>query len=722
MISGLSIGTELKRFARGRIPRAAIAVLVLLPLLYSALYLAAFWDPFGKTSQIPVAFVNDDKGAKINGLTLKAGDQVEDQIRDNHDLDWHFVDDDEATQGLHDGTYHFVVRITPGFSEGVVSPQGADPHQAEMSVTYDQSGNYLSSIIGRTAMQQLHSAVSSAISSQAVDKVLVQVAQASDGIRQAADGAAKLDAGATTLHDGTKEFADKSTELDAGARKLDDGAKKLDQGAGTLANGNHELATNIHAARGGVDQLAGGLGAAVTGAEQLSGGVDRLVAGVGRLGDGARQVSGGVDQLVGTLDGVSQAQGQAVAPLRQTAAQLRQAEAAGSIGSTSSAGVPLSVQLDRLADQLETQGLGAKSPQLADLHRLQGGASQLSSALTDPNGELLSGLGTLQGGAHALDDGLQRLGTGAGTLIDGVAKLDDGAAKLDQGAATLHASTGTLVQGTGTLVDGTGKAVDGTKQLDQGAGKLNDGTGELAGKLGDAATQAPQWTDEHRQEMSNTIGDPVDLQAAYENPAKTFGYGFAPFFIPLALFVGAIIVWILLTPLQTRAVGTRLSPLRVVFASLQPAVLIAAAQAAMILLVLRFGLGLTPSNGIGALAIMAVSAVAFTSLVQMFNIVFGVSVGRVVSMALLMVQLTSADGIYPTVVEPKFFHWIHPFNPITYTVRGLRQSIMGGDPSQFWGPLVVLLAITLGAVAVSTLAANRDRTWTLDRLYPPIRA
>ena len=50
MISGLSIGSELKRFGRGRLPRVAIVVLVLMPLLYSALYLAAFWDPFGRTS------------------------------------------------------------------------------------------------------------------------------------------------------------------------------------------------------------------------------------------------------------------------------------------------------------------------------------------------------------------------------------------------------------------------------------------------------------------------------------------------------------------------------------------------------------------------------------------------------------------------------------------------------------------------------------------------
>lgn len=38
---------ELRRFGRGRLPRAALASLLLLPLLYGALYLWSFWDPYG---------------------------------------------------------------------------------------------------------------------------------------------------------------------------------------------------------------------------------------------------------------------------------------------------------------------------------------------------------------------------------------------------------------------------------------------------------------------------------------------------------------------------------------------------------------------------------------------------------------------------------------------------------------------------------------------------
>jgi len=39
MLAGLAFGSEIKRFGRSRMTRAAIVVLMLLPLVYGALYL-----------------------------------------------------------------------------------------------------------------------------------------------------------------------------------------------------------------------------------------------------------------------------------------------------------------------------------------------------------------------------------------------------------------------------------------------------------------------------------------------------------------------------------------------------------------------------------------------------------------------------------------------------------------------------------------------------------
>ena len=58
MLAGMSLGTDLKRFSRGAMPRIALVTVVLMPLLYGAMYLWAFWNPFDAVNKVPVALVS----------------------------------------------------------------------------------------------------------------------------------------------------------------------------------------------------------------------------------------------------------------------------------------------------------------------------------------------------------------------------------------------------------------------------------------------------------------------------------------------------------------------------------------------------------------------------------------------------------------------------------------------------------------------------------------
>ena len=72
MLSGLAFGSEIKRFGRSRLTRVALVVLTLLPLVYGALYLWAFQDPFGRVDKMPVALVNADRGAVVNVAVMNS--------------------------------------------------------------------------------------------------------------------------------------------------------------------------------------------------------------------------------------------------------------------------------------------------------------------------------------------------------------------------------------------------------------------------------------------------------------------------------------------------------------------------------------------------------------------------------------------------------------------------------------------------------------------------
>jgi len=70
----MSLGTDLKRYSRGVLPRIALLTVIVMPLLYGAMYLWAFWNPFGEVDKVPVALVNSDTGAVAQGQNIRAGE------------------------------------------------------------------------------------------------------------------------------------------------------------------------------------------------------------------------------------------------------------------------------------------------------------------------------------------------------------------------------------------------------------------------------------------------------------------------------------------------------------------------------------------------------------------------------------------------------------------------------------------------------------------------
>ena len=56
--------------------KIALAGVLLIPVIFAGFYLSAFLDPYAHLENIPVAVVNEDKGATINGEQRNIGGDV----------------------------------------------------------------------------------------------------------------------------------------------------------------------------------------------------------------------------------------------------------------------------------------------------------------------------------------------------------------------------------------------------------------------------------------------------------------------------------------------------------------------------------------------------------------------------------------------------------------------------------------------------------------------
>src|ERR1700761_8274640 len=251
MLAGLAFGSEIKRFGRSRMTRLAIVVLMLLPLVYGALYLWAYWDPFGHTNKMPVALVTSDRGAMVSGEQFNAGSEIVKSLTADGSLDWHVVSLDDARKGVDHGKYYFMLELPPDFSAAIASPVTGQPKKANLIAVYNDANNYISTSIGRTAISQVLNAVSSRISGQAVNQMLSVVVSSGSGVKQAADGAARLD-------DGTGQLVAGLDTARTGSESLANGAKQLSDGINQATDPLLAVSKAVSEIGGNTDQLQQG--------------------------------------------------------------------------------------------------------------------------------------------------------------------------------------------------------------------------------------------------------------------------------------------------------------------------------------------------------------------------------------------------------------------------------------------------------------------------------
>ena len=105
----------------GRLLRNPAALLVIIgvsiiPSLYAWFNIAANIDPYANTSGIKVAVANNDKDASSNDLEINAGDEIISNLKENDQLGWTFVDEEQAIEGVKSGEYYAAIVIPEDFS------------------------------------------------------------------------------------------------------------------------------------------------------------------------------------------------------------------------------------------------------------------------------------------------------------------------------------------------------------------------------------------------------------------------------------------------------------------------------------------------------------------------------------------------------------------------------------------------------------------------------
>lgn len=163
---------ETEAILRNRKVLIPIIAVIFIPLLYSGMFLWAFWDPYAHLDKLPVAVVNNDKGATMNGEKLAIGDKLVEKLKEKKNFDWHFVSEKEAEKGLQHQTYYMAIEIPEDFSKNAATLQDEHPKPMKLIYKPNEAFNFLSAQIGDNAVEKIKEEVSNTVTETYAETML----------------------------------------------------------------------------------------------------------------------------------------------------------------------------------------------------------------------------------------------------------------------------------------------------------------------------------------------------------------------------------------------------------------------------------------------------------------------------------------------------------------------------------------------------------------------
>lgn len=639
-MKGLKLGFfDIKRMFQHKHGRIALIFLLIIPVIYASLFLGGYWDPYGHIEDLPVAVVNQDDGASMDGEEMHAGDDFIKELKKSKALDFDFVSDQKAEDGLDDGKYYMKVTIPKDFSEKVTTLMDDKPEQAELTYEVNPGKNFVAAQISSSAMEEMKTKLASSITKSYADSVFTSFHEVAAGLQDAGDGAGDLNKGITDEQSGMKDLQNGIGDVKTGASDLADGADQLAGAEGKLSDGIGSLHTGASDLASGLGQLDEGASSLQTNTNKIADGLADWKAQSDKLSDNQEEFTSGSEDLS-----------------KLVASYMK--------------------EHPELKDDKTFQQIAAASDKLADS----------SAKLADGQQQLGVGADKLAGSEQELADGMNTFSEKLGSAVSGADKLASGATDLNNGFDEYSVGFGSLQSGANQLASGTNDLSDGAAQLDDGMSKLSDGSSELATSLQDAADKTSNI--QSSDALTTMFADPVKLTEKQLSDVPNYGVGIAPYFLSLALFVGGLMAANIL-PLGRRQ-DMQVSGTVQFFSKLTLVYVVAIVQAVILDLIFLFGFQVdVKSMPLFFLSSIIVSMTVMTIILTLVTL-FG-NLGKLLAIVLLVVQLATCGGTFPSELSVSALASVGQYLPMAHSLHSLQEAITLGNWSVLGNQLVDLL-------------------------------
>lgn len=715
---------------RGSVVALIVAVgLVIVPTLYAWFNIAGSWDPYGNTGNLKVAVANSDNGymSDLIPVRVNIGDTVVSALRENDQLDWRFVSESDAVEGVRSGEYYAAVVIPENFSSRMMTVFSSDAEHAEIVYYENQKANAIAPRVtdkaASTVRQQIDETFAKTISDVglATTSSLLEFMDGDQIAAYAGNLSGTLAGAITTLRDASGS--------------VDEFAGLLQSSTGLL-DSTSDLLASAGAANEDAEALVGD---AKTG---LSGMHDALDAAVAAINQSLKESAGDYDAAAKAID---EAFGAADAHVSLTVTQLRDASA----DVAKRASDMRDVQDNILAVERDVEGsnlpekLKAELVQKIDIvaNTVGNVANQqelLAKHLSDAAASLETGAADARAKAQAVKDGIAEAKGSIGgvkdsynaTLKQQISDLSDAVADVARRGSDMADDLGATVTDLSHAASALSDDLAGAHEVLAGASadlvSAADDLQRLKEGLDTAVTSGDldrvrELIGSDPAALADALAAPValDRQAVYH--IKNYGSAMAPFYTTLSIWVAGIVLAAMLKAnvdeADVKALGNpRLHELylgRYAFFAL-----LAFAQATLVCAGDLLFFGIQCEHPFQFMLVGWLAGFVFSNMIYTLTVSFG-DIGKAIAVVLLVMQVAGSGGTFPIEMTADFFQAVYPFLPFTHAINAMHAAMAGAYGMEFWielGTLSLYLIPSLALGLVFRRPVIRANRWIIEKL------
>lgn len=669
--------------------KAAILVIVgicFIPSLYAWITLKANWNPYVNTANVPIGVVNEDMGTVVNGKIMNVGDQVIDELKNNHDIGWKITTVEAGTPELKNGDYYALIVIPKNFSQDLASLTTANPVRPTITYTVNDKTNIIATKITEVANDKLTNEITDnfvkAVNQQAITlaNALGEKLKTSEPVLNQLKTV--MDSADTRIADITKNINNSSESATELANYLDVMKNDLPQITGQINSLQSVVEASkslISSTQTNVSSVASSISSNTPNITNVNNELASLISQLKELNDNAadntnqkaiidnalgftNKLVGIVDKNINLLQGLNNTFNNPVLTANINALN----DVKGLIGDEQNKLNAIKALYD--SGTAKAEDINAK------LTALKTASSNLVSNVNSLTNNIYSNVvPTVNTISANLTQGLNN----ANSLLESSKSIVPQLQSLANFGISTSDMTVSKANELKNKIDGFKSTLN---ELQAKAGAVNDA--DLNNMI--------NMLEKNPEQISSFLASPINVKQEEVYGSFAFGVGIMPFYTVLAIWVGSLLLTSLFTVEAKNNEDEKPNQLQVHFGKMLFFLVISFVQTTIVTLGDKFVLGFSPYNMWLMMGIAWLCSFTFTLIIYTLVSLFG-SMGKAMCVVIMVFQVAGSGAIYPIQTTPEFFRKIEFLWPFKYALDGFREAIAGPIWSAVHQDVIALL-------------------------------